>query len=180
MRVRQAEASRDASACADIYAPFVLETAVSFEERPPDAAEFAERIKKVTARYPWLVAEDDGRIVGFAYATSHRERAAYRWAVDVAIYIDPGQHGRGIGRALYEALFELLEDQGYRVAVAGIALPNPASVALHEKLGFEPVGVYRQIGFKHGAWHDVAWYQRALASAGSGPPAEPNPPATRA
>jgi phosphinothricin acetyltransferase len=177
--VRHADAATDASACAEIYAPYVLETVISFEDDPPDVAEMRHRIEEVSARYPWLVAEEDGRVVGYAYADPHRDRAAYRWAVDVAIYIDPAFHGRGIGRALYETLFELLTEQGYRTAVAGIALPNPASIAIHEKLGFEPVGVYRSIGWKLGAWHDVAWYQRPLADGGDSVPNEPAPPPPR-
>jgi phosphinothricin acetyltransferase len=179
VRVRPAEADRDASACAEIYAPFVIDTPISFEERPPDEHEMRRRIEETTARYPWLVAEADGRVIGYAYASPHRERAAYRWAVDVAIYVDPSHQGRGVGRALYEELFKLLSAQGYRIAVAGIALPNPASIALHEKLGFEAVGVYRQIGWKSGAWHDVAWYQKALATEADSVPPEPGPPARR-
>ena len=178
--VRQADPATDAVDCAAIYAPFVRDTAISFEEDPPDAAEMARRIDRIGARYPWLVADDDGQVHGFAYASQHRERAAYRWAVDVAIYVDPRHHGRGLGRALYESLFELLAEQGFRMACGGVTLPNDASVALHEKTGFELVGVYRQIGWKLGAWHDVAWYQRRLMAPGDSGPSEPLPPAWRA
>lgn len=177
MHIRQAEASRDAAACAAIYAPYVRNTAISFEDHPPDVTEMRRRIEKLSARYPWLVAEDDGRVVGYAYASPHRARAAYRWAADVGIYVDSGHRGRGVGGALYRTLFEALSDQGLRMACAGITLPNPASVALHEKQGFQPVGVYRRIGWKAGAWHDVAWYQRPLAPAGDAAPPEPGPPA---
>ena len=136
----------------------------------------ARRIGAVSARYPWLVAELDGAVAGYAYASAHRERAAYRWAVDVAVYVDPDHHRRGVGRALYEELLARLGAQGFRVACAGITLPNAASVALHEALGFEPVGVYRRIGWKFGRWYDVAWYQRALRPDAPDPPAEPGPP----
>ncbi len=151
------------------------ETAISFEDEPPGEAEMRRRIKEISARYPWLVAEADGRVIGYAYASPHRTRAAYRWAVDVAVYVSGGQHRSGIGRSLYEALFERLATRGFRIACAGITLPNAASVGLHERVGFQPVGVYRRIGWKFGAWHDVAWYQRPLASDDVEPPREPFP-----
>ena len=174
--LRHADADRDAAACAAIYAPYVDETAITFEERAPSAAETAERIRRVTTTHPWLVAEVDGQVAGFAYGSRHRERAAYRWAADVAVYVAASQHGRGIGRALYGELLSLLRDQRLQVACAGITLPNAASVGLHEALGFEPVGVYRRIGFKAGRWRDVGWWQLQLSS-DPGPPAEPLPPA---
>jgi phosphinothricin acetyltransferase len=173
VEIRDADPDRDAAACAEIYAPFVARTAISFEDQSPGEAEMARRIADISSRFPWLVAELDGAVAGYAYASAHRERAAYRWAVDVAVYVRSARQRRGIGRALYETLFERLAAQGFRVACAGITLPNPASVALHETLGFGPVGVYRQIGYKLGVWHDVAWYQRPLATAGSAPPGEP-------
>jgi L-amino acid N-acyltransferase YncA len=176
LRIRPVDADADAAACAQVYAPYVQHTAISFEAEPPDALEMRRRIEQISARYPWLVAEVDGRVAGYAYAGRHRERAAYRWTAEVAIYIDSAHQRRGLGRALYESLFERLGAQGLRMACAGITLPNPASVALHEKLGFEFVGVYRKIGWKAGAWHDVAWYQRALGPDGSGAPAEPAAP----
>jgi L-amino acid N-acyltransferase YncA len=175
-RIRHADPELDAAPCAAIYAPYVRGTAISFEEEPPDEAEMARRIAAICARYPWLVAELGGRVVGYAYAGPHRPRAAYRWAVEVAIYIDGAHRGRGIGSSLYEALFELLRGQGLRMACAGVTLPNDTSVALHEKLGFRPVGVYRQIGWKFDAWHDVAWYQRPLDPDAPGGPAEPTAP----
>lgn len=178
MLIRQADPARDAAACAVVYGPYVRDTVISFEDEAPSEAEMRRRIEATCARYPWLVAEEEGRVVGYAYASQHRTRAAYRWAVDVAIYLDSGQHRRGIGRALYEALFERLTGQSFRMACAGITLPNPASVALHEKLGFQVVGTYRQIGWKAGHWHDVSWYQRQLISgAGHEPPDEPSAPA---
>lgn len=161
MSIRSAEA-RDAAAIAAIYKPFVTDSAVSFELEPPDADEVASRIAKVTQLMPWLVYEADGEVAGYAYATKHRERSAYQWSVEVSAYTHPGHRRGGIARALYEKLFELLCVQGYYNAFAGITLPNDASVAFHEALGFEPIGVYRKIGFKQGQWHDVAWYGRAL------------------
>ncbi|HZU60771.1 MAG TPA: arsinothricin resistance N-acetyltransferase ArsN1 family B [Solirubrobacteraceae bacterium] len=176
MRVRPADPASDAAACAGVYAPYVRDSVISFEAEPPDEVEMRQRMETVSARYPWLVAEVDGRVVGYAYASQHRDRAAYRWAVDVAVYLEAGHHGQGIGGALYEALFQALSRQGLRMACAGITLPNPASVALHRKLGFEIVGVYRQIGWKFDRWHDVAWYQRRLGAPDDDPPSEPGPP----
>ena len=176
MLIRDADPARDAAACAEIYAPYVLHTAISLEEEPPSVEGFKARIERITAAYPWLMAELDGRSVGFAYGSLHRERAAYRWAADVTVYLADDAKRRGIGRRLYETLFELLVCQGVQIACAGITLPNEASVALHESLGFTPVGIYRRIGFKHGRWHDVGWWQRELLPVGTAPPAELTPP----
>jgi L-amino acid N-acyltransferase YncA len=161
MKIRLAQAA-DAAAVAAIYGPFCEKTAVSFEVSAPDAAEMASRIVTVTRQYPWLVLERDGAVAGYAYATKHRERAAYRWSVDTAVYVDAAARRTGVGRALYEKLFALLVEQGYFAACAGIALPNAASVALHTAVGFTPVGTYHSIGYKLGAWHDVAWFERRL------------------
>jgi L-amino acid N-acyltransferase YncA len=150
----------------------------SFEEVPPSADEFAARIEQISRSHPYLVAEDDERVVGFAYGSPHRERAAYRWAADVSVYVEPASHRRGIGRALYGALLELLRGQGLLIACAGITLPNDASVALHQSFGFVPIGVYRQIGYKAGGWHDVGWWQLELARPAADPPPEPGPPPT--
>ncbi len=169
-------AVRDAAACAEIYAPFVCESGVSFEERAPDELQVARRIEEISKTHPWLVAEEDGSVIGFAYASPHRERAAYRWAAEVTVYIADGQRGRGVGRALYERLLALLAHQGLHVACAGITLPNDASVALHETCGFTLVGIYRRIGWKAGAWRDVAWWQRELVPATDEEPAMPGPP----
>ena len=177
MLIRHADPDRDAAACAAIYAPFVRDTVISLEEDPPEAAELARRIERISRTHPWLVAEEAGEMSGFAYGSLHRERAAYRWAVDVTVYVDPSYHRRGIGRALYTALFKLLAQQGYHMACAGVTLPNQASVGLHESLGFVPVGVYRRIDFKFGAWWDVGWWQLQLISAGGEPQPEPGPPA---
>jgi L-amino acid N-acyltransferase YncA len=178
--IRHADPARDGGACAAVYAPYVLDSVVSFEERAPDAAEMAERIGRVVDRYPWLVAEQDGTVCGYAYATEHRPRDAYRWATEVTVYISAGHQRRGLGRALYGTLFELLVRQRIQVAVAGITLPNDASVGLHEACGFTPVGVYRRIGWKAGAWWDVSWWDLELTAPGDGPPPEPGPPATLA
>ena len=174
VEIRHADPARDAAQCAEIYQPFVTATVISLEEQPPDAAEMARRIEQTSLRYPWLVSYDGDSVVGYAYATRHRERAAYRWAADVAIYVREGHRGKGVGKTLYQALLDLLARQGVRIACAGIALPNEASVALHESCGFRPVGIYHRIGWKLGAWHDVGWWQLELA--GSDPPAEVGPP----
>lgn len=174
--VRHADEVRDAQACAEIYAPYVSTSAVSFEETVPDAREMAARIRRVAATHPWLVAEREARVVGYAYASPHRERAAYRWAADVAVYVDRDRRRRGVGRELYEPLLALLRQQRFHVACAGITLPNAASVGLHEAFGFERVGVYRKIGWKAGAWHDVGWWQLRLLPTSGDAPAEPLAP----
>ena len=171
--IRDAEPQRDAAACAAIYAPHVEESPVSFEEQAPDAGELAARIERYRAGHAWLVAEREGRVVGYAYATAFNERPAYRWSTSVSVYIADGARGEGVGRALYESLFARLRERGFRMACAGITLPNEASVALHERLGFELVGVNREIGWKQGAWRDVGWYQLELSPAPAGPPPEP-------
>jgi L-amino acid N-acyltransferase YncA len=175
--IRHAEPTRDAAACAEIYAPYVTDTVISLEERPPSALEMAGRMQQIAGRYPWLIAERDGDVAGYAYAGEHRERAAYRWASDVTVYLSPDHHRRGIGRALYRTLFELLVRQGVYVVCAGVTLPNEASVGLHEALGFTPVGVYRRVSWKFGAWHDVGWWQLQLREPSAGPPEELGPPA---
>ncbi len=173
--VRPADPARDAAACAALYAPYVRDGAVSFEETAPDAEEVAARIARIAATHPWLVCERDEQIVGFAYGAPHRERAAYRWAADVSVYVDPAWQRRGVGRALYAALLARLRAQRLHAACAGITLPNAASVSLHESLGFELVGIYRGIGWKAGAWRDVGWWQLRLhpPDDGDGPPPEP-------
>jgi L-amino acid N-acyltransferase YncA len=165
-------AERDAEACAALYAPYVTDTAISFEIRPPSAAEMAERIAAATRTHAWIVLEDHGRVVGYAYGVPFHLRAAYRWACQVSVYLELGRRRTGGGRALYEALLPRLTERGFRIATAGMTLPNEASVGLHRAMGFEAVGTYRRIGFKHGAWHDVAWVQRRLPG-GDDPPQEP-------
>lgn len=171
MKIRTATPA-DAAAVAAIYAPIVQHTAISFETEPPDAAEMRSRLDKTLASLPWLVAEDDaGTVCGYAYASKHRERAAYQWSVDTTVYVREDQRGRGVGRALYGHLLPALAELGYCQAFAGIALPNAGSVGLHEAVGFQPLGVYRAVGFKHGQWRDVGWWQKTLAT-----PEEPQPP----
>ncbi|HEY2060766.1 MAG TPA: GNAT family N-acetyltransferase [Amycolatopsis sp.] len=161
MLIRDASAS-DAEACAAIYAPYVTDTAITFELEPPTVEEMTDRITKAVKTHAWLVIEDEGRVVGYAYGGPYKERAAYRFSCEVSVYLELGRRRTGSGRALYEALFARLVERGFRTAVAGMTLPNDASAGLHRALGFEPVGTYRRIGWKHGAWRDVAWTQRDL------------------
>jgi len=154
----------DAAAVAAIYAPAVIERAISFEFEPPDAEEMARRIAKTRPAHPWIVAERDGRVVGYAYAGRHRERDAYAWSVDVSVYVHSDVQRAGVGRGLYTALFAILALQGYRTAFAGATLPNPGSIGLHTAMGFRPVGVYEGVGYKLGRWHDVAWFARPLGA----------------
>lgn len=177
MLIRHADPARDAAAVAALYAPYVTDSVASLEEVAPDRRAIAWRIEHISPRYPWLVAEQDGTVIGYAYGSGHRERAAYRWAADAAVYIDREHHRRGAGKALYGALFELLGRQGIQVVCAGITLPNDASVGLHEAFGFEPVGIYRRIGWKFGQWHDVGWWQLELAPRSGQRPREPGRPA---
>jgi L-amino acid N-acyltransferase YncA len=159
----------DAEAIAAIYAPFVRDTVISFETAVPDTAEMARRITSTLETHPWLVAEEAGRVIGYAYASQHRTREAYRFSCDVTVYLAEGARGRRLGTRLYTDLFRLLRAQGFRNAFAGIALPNPASVALHESLGFRHLGTYRDVGFKLGAWHDVGWWQLILSNEAHSP-----------
>jgi L-amino acid N-acyltransferase YncA len=172
--IRHADPERDAAACAAIYAPWVAESVVSFEENPPTEADFAERMERTGATHPWLVLERDGVVAGYAYAYPHRARAAYQWAAEASVYIDRGARRSGAGRALYTALFDLLRRQRLRVVYAGLTLPNEASEGLHRAMGFTRVGVYERVGWKFGAWHDVAWYGLELLPRVDG--AEPEPP----
>ncbi|MGI8619638.1 MAG: GNAT family N-acetyltransferase [Gemmatimonadaceae bacterium] len=160
----------DGPALVGIYRHGVVNCPVSFELEPPDAEEMTRRAMKVLARTPWLVYESDGHVLGYAYGGTHRERAAYQWSVEVSAYVHPDARKRGIGRALYTSLFAALVVQGFRNAYAGITLPNDASVKLHTSVGFTHIGVYRGIGYKLGAWHDVGWYERALAPRVADPP----------
>jgi len=176
LAIRDADPERDAAACAAIYAPSVEDSVTSFELRAPGREEIAERMRSYQRTHPWLVAERGGEVVGYAYACEFNPRPAYRWSASVSVYVADGERGRGRGRALYEELFARLRQQGFRIACAGITLPNPASEALHTHLGFEPVGVYREIGWKDGEWLDVGWYQLELAPPPGGTPPEPMAP----
>jgi L-amino acid N-acyltransferase YncA len=154
----------DAAACAAIYEPYVRNTAITFEIEPPTVTDMAGRIEAATRAHAWLVAEDDGAVIGYAYALPFAVRPAYRWSCEVSVYLETGRRRTGAGRALYGTLLPRLVDRGYRVAVAKTTLPNDASMGLHAALGFQPVGVHRRIGWKNGAWHDVAITQLALTT----------------
>ena len=164
MLLRLAEPS-DAAAIAAVYRPYVEQTPISFETLPPDSGEMAARMAEVQPHLPWLVAEEHGVVFGFSYGHPFAPRAAYAWSVETSVYVGLGQHRRGVGRRLYAALLDLLALQGYQEAFAGVTLPNPGSVGLHEVMGFERVATFRRAGWKLGAWHDVGWWQRHLGSA---------------
>jgi L-amino acid N-acyltransferase YncA len=161
----------DAEQILAIYGPFCY-TPVSFETEPPSVQEMRRRIAALAGKLPWLVADDSGIVLAYAYASSHRSRAAYQWSVEVSAYVAEGMRRRGFGRTLYASLFQILGLQGYVNAYAGISLPNPSSVGMHEAVGFVPIGVYHGVGYKNGAWHDVGWWERPLREQAS----EPAPP----
>lgn len=180
MQIRMAR-EEDAGEIAAIYRPSVTDGATSFEVEPPDAREMARRMRSVMALAPWLVCSDGGAetnagLLGYAYASPHNERPAYQWSVNVTVYVHPAHHRRGVGRALYGTLFDLLRLQGFYVAHAGITLPNAGSVGLHESFGFRPVGVYPAVGWKLGAWRDVGWWHLPLQAR----PPSPAPPLSHA
>lgn len=164
----------DAAAIAAIYAPYVSDTVISFETVPPSADEMAGRIETCLVRYPWLVADDGGRIAGYVYAGRHAGRAAYDWSADVTAYLHPDYHRQGLATRLYRVLISLLKRQGYHALFAGITLPNAASVGLHRSFAMEEVGVYRQVGFKFGQWHDVLWMGMTISD-GAAPENSPTP-----
>lgn len=168
--IRVARAT-DAAAVRAIYAPFVEKTAVSFEETAPSVEEMRARIEDALTQHAWLVATDDDEVCGFAYATRHRARSAYRFVVETSVYVDGARARRGVGGAITRALLDVLRAQGFAAAYAGIALPNAASVALHARCGYVPFATYEKVGFKHGRWHDVQWSARRLID-DDGPPRE--------
>ena len=174
MELVTADPSVHAEAVAEIYRPSVERLVISFEANPPTADEVARRIGAVLPWTPWLVALEGSTVLGYAYATRHRERDAYRWSVDLSAYVHEEHRGKGVGRSLYDRLIEILVQQGFVNAFAGITIPNAPSVALHERIGMTLVGVYRQVGYKFGAWHDVAWYGMRLWEPNGSPP-EPIP-----
>lgn len=166
----------DAAALAAIYAPYVQETAISFEFIPPTAAEFASRIRETVALYPWIVCEVDGDAAGYAYASALHKRPAYGWNAELSLYLTPAIQRRGIGSALLQAMLELLRIQGFQYAYACITDSNETSVGLHRRFGFEPAGRFPRAGYKGGAWHDVLWLARPLnESADDGEPAPVRP-----
>lgn len=160
----------DAAACLAIYTPYVTDTVITFETAVPSVETIAQRIENALARHCWLVLEEGEAVVGYAYAHAFAERAAYDWSCESSIYLAPGLRRSGAGRALYTELFDRLEGRGYRRVFAGVALPNEASIGIHRSFGFEQVGTFERVGWKHGAWHDVAWLQRDL---GAGDPDSP-------
>ncbi|MFC6724460.1 GNAT family N-acetyltransferase, partial [Halobium palmae] len=189
MHVRLAT-TEDAAAVRDIYAPAVEESAISFEDEPPSSGEIRSRIARKLPTFPWLVCERVGSdenaegaenapdeagsdsVVGYAYAGPYRSREAYRWSVEVSVYVADDARRTGVGRTLYESLLALLAEQGFVTAYAAITLPNEASVGLHESLGFERIGVFEDVGYKRGAWRDVGFWEKRLRD----PPDEPTPP----
>jgi L-amino acid N-acyltransferase YncA len=171
MKIRSATAA-DAAAILAIYAPIVRDTIISFEIEVPTVHEIADRIDTTLKTHPYLVAEVNSEIAGFAYAGQHRARSAYRWSADVTIYVAAEARRSGVARALYGRLLPMLAERQFHAAFAGIALPNPASVGLHEAMGFAPVGIYREVGFKFGRWCDVGWWQRLLNDPSGAEPAQ--------
>jgi phosphinothricin acetyltransferase len=163
----------DAGAVAVIYAPYVRGTAITFEERAPSPEDMATRIRNILDGHPFLVFEEAGAVLGYAYASSHKERAAYRWSVDVAVYVAAEAHRRGVGRLLYSRLLDILARQGFHTAYAGITVPNENSIGLHEAMGFRHIGTYGEVGFKFGEWRDVGWWGRPISA--SDRPGEPVP-----
>ena len=153
----------DGPACLAVYAPYVRDTAITFELEPPDPAEMSARIAKTIERTPWIVAEVDGVVRGYSYAGSWRERPAYSWTAESTVYVDGNHRGLGIGRATMVALLDMLRFQGFHSIVAGITPPNPGSVALHLSLGFERVGTFEAVGWKHGSWHGAEWFRAEIA-----------------
>ncbi|GHC81063.1 N-acetyltransferase [Nocardiopsis terrae] len=156
----------DAAACAALYAPYVTDTAITFELTPPPPEQMAERITAAQREHAWIVLEDEEGVAGYAYGGTFRTRSAYRWTCEVSVYLQRGRHRRGAGRALYAELLPRLAERGMRTAIACMTLPNDASQGLHRAMGFEDVGVMRRVGHKHGTWHDVAWAQLELGPAG--------------
>jgi L-amino acid N-acyltransferase YncA len=170
--IRLADPARDASPVAEVYRPYVEQTPISFELEPPTAADMQSRMEKVLVTLPWLVAERSAELVGYAYAAPHRERAAYDWSADISVYVRTDRHRQGVGRELYMVLLDLLRELRYVNVYAGITLPNPGSVGLHESIGMRHLGTYHRVGWKMSAWWDVAWYELRLSE----PSGEPPPP----
>lgn len=160
----------DASAVLEIYRPYVLNSVITFEYEVPSYQEYLERVHNVITEYPWLVCLYDNKIIGFAYASKHRYRTAYQWSPECTVYLAPQAHRKGIARILYETLFSILRLQGYFNVFAGVALPNEKSEGFHKALGFEEIGIFKNIGYKHGNWHDTKWFQLQLSEYINYPP----------
>ena len=160
----------DCEAALDVYRPYVEKTAFTFEYVPPTGEQFREKIKKITAQYPWLVCEYNGKLVGYAYGSTHRDRTAYQWSPESTIYIAEDFHGLGIARILYEALFEMLKLQGFYNVYAGVLVTNENSCKFHVAMGFYEVGLFKRVGYKLGQWHDNMWYQLHLGEHIAEPP----------
>ena len=167
---------RDAGAMLDIYAPIVQQTAISFELSPPSLPDFKNRIRSSIQDRPWLVCEAAGQILGYACATAYRSRGAYAWSVETSAYINAQFHRQGIARSLYHSLLKMLALQGYYMAFAGIALPNDASIAFHEAMGYKAIGVFQQAGYKLGRWYSVGWWQLPITTPFTEPKAPPKQP----
>lgn len=146
----------------EVYRPYIEETSISFETTVPSLKEFENRFDSITSKYPWLICEIDGELAGYAYGCAHRHRAGYHWSVECAVYVSNKFHRRGVGKKLYSELFKKLKEMGFANVFAGITLPNEASVKLHEKLGFESIGTFKNIGYKFEKWWDVGWWQLNL------------------
>ena len=160
MQIRLASPA-DAAAVLAIYAPY-CSTPITFELEPPTLADMEQRLRETLISYPWLLAVEGDQVLGYAYGHAFRERAAYRWAVETSVYVAQDAHQKGVGSALYERLLTMLKAQGFVAAMAGATLPNPGSVRLHERFGFQDVGIWKNIGYKCGAWHDVGFFQLEL------------------
>ncbi|MGQ7385381.1 GNAT family N-acetyltransferase [Streptococcus suis] len=161
INIRSAQ-KEDAAGLVAIYAPYVEDTSITFETEVPTVADFASRIEKTLEKFPYLVAEKEGALVGYAYASTYYARAAYDWTVELSVYIQQEARGKGIGSMLYDALEEDLTARGFKNFLACIALPNPASLALHEKRGYEQVAHFKNVGYKFDTWHDIVWLQKSL------------------
>ena len=161
MEIRLAKPS-DARSLLDIYAPYVENTAITFEYEVPTVEDFTTRIEKTLGKYPYLVAEEDGVVLGYAYASTYYARAAYDWAVELSVYVSQDARGQGVGTKLYDALEDLLDQMGYVHFLACISLPNETSLALHRKRGYQQVAHFPKIGYKFNRWHDIVWLQKSL------------------
>lgn len=161
IEIRNAQVE-DAANLVAIYAPYVEKTAITFETQVPAVEDFANRIEKTLKKFPYLVAVEEGQIVGYAYASTYYARAAYDWTVEMSVYVQKEARGKGIGTLLYNALEEELTARGFKNFLACIALPNLASIALHEKRGYQQVAHFKKVGYKFGTWHDIVWLQKSL------------------